>query len=122
VQEAVILREEPVKKREIPLCHLAGARVNGPAVLQSQNGKPLAKHIRSDRKVVARIVVACAAQRIAIDHPTDAQSTEAKSFREIADHNSVGKARRRLHRGAMVDGMIHLIRYKLNAALHAEIV
>ena len=46
---SVVAREDLVEERQIRLRHLAGARIDLPAVLQGKNGEPLAEHIRGDR-------------------------------------------------------------------------
>src|SRR5215471_2581098 len=117
-----MLCKYPVQQLKILRRHPSGAPINLLAVPQRQLGQSLAKHVPTDGEIIARVAIALTPQRIVVDHPADAQPTQAEGLREVADRRRIGKPRGGSHLSAVIDRMIYLVGNEQNAALRAEIV
>ena len=66
MQEAVMLCKKPIEERKVPRGYMTGTRVYALAMLQREDGQPLAQYISGDGEVIARIAIAFAPPRITI--------------------------------------------------------
>src|SRR5689334_12461556 len=92
------------------------------AVLGCNCREMLSNHIVRYGEITVCVEILLSAARIALNHPANAQAAQTQGLGKIAEHGCMWESSCSTRLEAVINGVIHLIHHKLNAAVSTEIV